>query len=649
MYMHDVFVENMGAIEKFQLLEKQLIKEDGSPKPIILVGKNGSGKTTLISSIVDALYELSSDVFSDVLPLKGTGRLFFKISGSSNVRVNQNYAFAFVNFKREEVIYQYLDKNLDIDFSGCVKKTNDLLVLPNTNNDFKKGNQKIHTDTSGDEKFREDLIVNSYCYFPSDRYELPYWINRDVIEEDNQFREGQYFTGELNKKILVRTSLEEVKQWILDVVLDSRADLYFDPETEEVISRSNLKELKLFQKSILNIEKVISKIVQRDISLNINYRLKGLSRIKLVDKQTGQDYIPALDNLSAGQSTLLSIFITIIMHSDVNDLSKSIELDKISGIVIIDEVDLHLHIELQKEILPKLIKLFPKIQFIISSHSPFFLAGMSEIFESEDYIVVNISSGDIIERVDDFEEFSKAYSVFKDITGDYKVELDILKAKLQESSKPLIVTEGKTDWMHLKAALNALSNCYPMLHDAVEFYEYEDIEMGDTKLKQTLENLKDIPQSRKIIGVFDRDNKVITKDYADREFNILGNNVYALCIPAIDDTLDAISTEYYYLEDDLKRQDINGRRLFDEKEFIERSGNSYCGSYQMNGNKCTGKLKIVDSGVYHANDPEWKNSLALSKSDFAKNVLDKTVEFNNIDFTNFKKIFDIIEKIINDY
>jgi predicted ATP-binding protein involved in virulence len=39
---------------------------------------------------------------------------------------------------------------------------------------------------------------------------------------------------------------------------------------------------------------------------------------------------------------------------------------------------LSLHIELQKTILPDLIVLFPKVQFIITTHSPFFLLGLEE-------------------------------------------------------------------------------------------------------------------------------------------------------------------------------------------------------------------------------------------------------------------------------
>lgn len=41
------------------------------------------------------------------------------------------------------------------------------------------------------------------------------------------------------------------------------------------------------------------------------------------------------------------------------------------GVVLIDELEAHLHIELQRKILPFLTKFFPRVQFIISAHRIF--------------------------------------------------------------------------------------------------------------------------------------------------------------------------------------------------------------------------------------------------------------------------------------
>lgn len=46
------------------------------------------------------------------------------------------------------------------------------------------------------------------------------------------------------------------------------------------------------------------------------------------------------------------------------------------GIVLIDEIETHLHLKLQRIILPALTEIFPNIQFIVSSHSPFVLSSL---------------------------------------------------------------------------------------------------------------------------------------------------------------------------------------------------------------------------------------------------------------------------------
>jgi hypothetical protein len=67
----------------------------------------------------------------------------------------------------------------------------------------------------------------------------------------------------------------------------------------------------------------------------------------------------------------------------------------LEGVVLIDEVETHLHVELQKKILPFLCDFFPKIQFIISTHSPFVLSSVANavICDLEKRIVTQDLSG----------------------------------------------------------------------------------------------------------------------------------------------------------------------------------------------------------------------------------------------------------------
>lgn len=636
----------MGAIEKFYLDKEQLIKADGTPRIIVLVGKNGTGKTTLMSGIVDALYELSNSAFSDVLPKEGIGYKYFKLSSFGNVRTGSSYGFNYIKFSQNEKEYEYFDKNGIIEVNNSDSKiseiSNSQVVMQSSLSENE--NSKTITPTEDKNDFKNDFSSNSYCYFPSDRYELPYWINESTVNKLEQFKEIRKYSGYLNREITVRKSLKEIKNWILDVFLDSRTNLKF-LESGEVQALTPISDVKLLTKSIENLEKLISEVIQHEVSLNLNYRHQRSSRIKLIDKETGLDYLPSLDNLSAGQSTLLSIFCTIIQYSDRNNIIKSINLSQIEGIVIIDEVDLHLHIELQHDVLPQLIKLFPKVQFIISSHSPFFLAGMAKTFNEDDYLMLNMPDGNPIGKVDDFEEFTKSYELFTQLTESHLQELKELRKQIEDSTRPLIITEGKTDWKHLKSAFESFKSDYPNLD--FEFHEYEDLNMGNHALSQIIESYEKVSSNRKIIAIFDRDDKSINDKYGEKTYKKIKDNLFALCIPAISNELDKISTEYYYTESDLKRHDENNRRLFDSREFIVTSGISKNKEFILKDRAKACKLGIIDSNVYELEDAEWKNSIALSKNDFAENILHKKEGFENIDFENFRKIFDIIQDILN--
>ncbi|MDR3336296.1 MAG: ATP-binding protein [Treponema sp.] len=84
-----------------------------------------------------------------------------------------------------------------------------------------------------------------------------------------------------------------------------------------------------------------------------------------------QDSKPSytFQTLSAGYRAIFDIYAELIMRTEY---FKVLPKD-LTGIVFIDEIDSHLHVSLQRLILPFFINSFPKIQFIVTTHSPFVL------------------------------------------------------------------------------------------------------------------------------------------------------------------------------------------------------------------------------------------------------------------------------------
>lgn len=99
--------------------------------------------------------------------------------------------------------------------------------------------------------------------------------------------------------------------------------------------------------------------------------------------------------LSSGYQAVLDIVLDIMMRMQ-HQTQRSFDFH-IPGIVLIDEIETHLHLALQKNILPFLTAFFPNIQFIVTSHSPFILNSIENvvIYDLENRILVEHGLDDV--------------------------------------------------------------------------------------------------------------------------------------------------------------------------------------------------------------------------------------------------------------
>ena len=97
----------------------------------------------------------------------------------------------------------------------------------------------------------------------------------------------------------------------------------------------------------------------------------------------------ALHEMSDGYAAFLEIVMELLMRLESG--SAVVDYQK-SAIVMVDEIEAHLHVELQKRILPFLTKMFPNIQFIVSTHSPFVITS------SADAVVYDLENSEQLEN-----------------------------------------------------------------------------------------------------------------------------------------------------------------------------------------------------------------------------------------------------------
>lgn len=102
------------------------------------------------------------------------------------------------------------------------------------------------------------------------------------------------------------------------------------------------------------------------------------------------------DQLSDGQLRLASIFCDLAMRcAALNSHLGEACIAETPGVVTIDELDLHLHPKWQRDVVSDLLKTFPKVQFIVTSHSPFLLQAAFEFGK-----VVDLTTGKFVEASD---------------------------------------------------------------------------------------------------------------------------------------------------------------------------------------------------------------------------------------------------------
>lgn len=77
------------------------------------------------------------------------------------------------------------------------------------------------------------------------------------------------------------------------------------------------------------------------------------------------------NTLSSGYAAVLDIVVDLIIRME-SQSDRKFDFS-VAGIVLIDEIETHLHLELQRKILDLLTSIFPNIQFILSTHSPFII------------------------------------------------------------------------------------------------------------------------------------------------------------------------------------------------------------------------------------------------------------------------------------
>lgn len=221
MYLNTVELRDVGPIVSLTL---NMPLNGGQPQPVCLVGENGAGKTIVLAHVADALMELAALHYADVLPMRGLGHQFFKVTGGTQVRTGSSGSISFLAFSDGDRKFLYLDKAGSLRVEDARLKIAD---LPESLGSWQP--EETFKRAIGDKAALVDIFTSGvYSFFPSSRSEVPHWLNSSETEIVEKFSLKTRFSNRLDTPLVIISSAAENESWLLDVVLDEQ--LYGESE-----------------------------------------------------------------------------------------------------------------------------------------------------------------------------------------------------------------------------------------------------------------------------------------------------------------------------------------------------------------------------------------------------------------------------------
>lgn len=229
-------------------------------------------------------------------------------------------------------------------------------------------------------KWKNEIFAT---YYNKEAYNIPpYFNDSNIMEETKDFFSKMIAYGSTRLRISAGSANEVMDKY-------SSTESLFSNEVLLVNIEENFKDWTTnYPEGFVKLETVFKTLLPRlgKIVVEFDEKFKK-SRVKYYETDTeGNPFKEGIEflELAAGYKNIIAMVGDMInrftKNQDVKDFSN------LQGIVLIDEIDLHLHPKYQKLFVQKLTELFPKIQFIVSTHSPIPLLGAPK-----NSVIINVS------------------------------------------------------------------------------------------------------------------------------------------------------------------------------------------------------------------------------------------------------------------
>ncbi|MBR2402532.1 MAG: AAA family ATPase [Lachnospiraceae bacterium] len=264
--------------------------------------------------------------------------------------------------------------------------------------------RQVYT-TVGDGSYNKKIIVPTEVYLEADVDGESYeWLrgrkdiktSRSTIQPRDICQKAELMANEENKELPILAYLGAGRVWSQrrEKVENIFRKQYFRTVgyTDALHDASNIKLLlnwcvKMEQVAWQKEKKIAEyEAVKKAVSDFMQYMEPGADCRVFYDKQQeelmyerGNGILPVM-SLSAGYQSLVWMVFDIAYRMAVLNPFMKESIAMTSGIVLIDEIDMHLHPKWQWNIINALQKVFPNVQFIAATHSPILFASAKDVW-----------------------------------------------------------------------------------------------------------------------------------------------------------------------------------------------------------------------------------------------------------------------------
>lgn len=336
---------------------------------VVFFGENGSGKT----SVLDALAKLIRSLLR--IPDLEDERVIFGI-----------------DFDVEDVAVGWKDARIEAKYNiGGSEQAGWISIQLNEKKGHVPANvtfgpyrqlfseEHLSTQIEAANKSNESIPV--LAYYKTNR-EIQRGKNHDQPSNDAISSRLDTYQGAFTASIDDFNSFEEWFRYQEDF------------ENQEKINKQDLNYvnpyLDIVRRAVRNFIHPMSNLtgdlrVKRITYLNSAFTPR--KEFSIVTTKNGQEL--HLSQLSSGERALVLLVADIARRAVIANPQMLDSLQS-EGIVLIDEIELHLHPKWQRSVIPALRETFPNIQFIIATHSPQVLSNVpnGSVFEIENFQIV---------------------------------------------------------------------------------------------------------------------------------------------------------------------------------------------------------------------------------------------------------------------